>query len=135
MKAHALTYPSDLPTVIATTGKPRLSTGSALQVVLLILAATLPVALITVLTLWAVSIGALEYAAALYWTSGFIFLALMLENENGHQAILAGSGISMMMLAWLSSRVAPEFGVLAGFLLAAWVAAPVVRRLALRAAG
>ena len=135
MKTYALNYQPEIPAVLTKNRGSNLDSGSVLQVVLLILAATLPVAVVTVLTLWAVSIGALEYAAALYWTSGFIFLALMLENENGHQAILAGSGISVMMLAWLSSRVAPEFGILAGFLLAAWVAAPVVRRLALRAAG
>jgi hypothetical protein len=135
MKTQALNWQADISTVLPTTLESRLDSGSVLQVVLLILAATLPVALVSVITLWAISTGSAMYVSAMYWSVGFIFLALMVENENGHRTILAGSGISMMLLAWMSSRITPEFGVLAGFLLAAWLAAPFIRCLTLRAAG
>ena len=105
----------------------RLDTGSALQVVLLILAATAPAVLVSITTIWAIGSGLHEYVSAIFWASGFIFLALMVDNENGHGTLLAASGLTLMGLAWMSSRIAPEFGVLAGFLLAAWVAVPVVR--------
>ena len=111
----------------------RLDTGSGLQVVLLILAATLPVAVLSVITIWAISFGAQAYLAAAFWGIGFVFLALTIDNDEGHQAVLAGSGLGLMTLAWLSSRIAPEFGLIAGLVLAAWLAAPVVRCLAMRA--
>ena len=37
--------------------------------------------------------------------------------------------IVLPLLAWLASRVAPEFGVLAGFLLSGWVAFAVFKQL------
>ena len=66
-------------------------------------------------------------------SAGFIFLALMVENSGERGFGLGASGLALMTLAWLSSRVAPEFGIVAGFLLAAWVAAPVLRLLYARA--
>jgi hypothetical protein len=136
MKTHALNWRCDtwfLKRKAAWTLK--LDTGKTLRAVLLILAAILPAALVSIATLWAISAGAAQFVSALYWAGGFIFLALMVENEDGYRTYLATSGLGLMTLAWLSSRVAPEFGVLAGFLVAAWLAAPVVRRLAVRDAG
>ena len=109
--------------------KIKLKTDSALKVLLLVLAAVLPAALVSVVTIWAISAGALAYVSAFYWAAGFIFLALLVESDGRLGGYLATSGLSLMALAWLSSRIAPEFGVLAGFLLAAWVALPVIRRL------
>ena len=135
MKTQAINNWNDSPAERIFNRESGLNTGSALQVILLILAAAVPAALVSVITIWAISAGALMYVSAVYWAAGFIFLALMVEDENGRTARFAVSGLALMALAWLSSYVAPEFGVLAGFLLAAWVAAPVVRRLALQDAG
>ncbi len=110
----------------------KLNTDSALKVLLLVLAAVLPAALVSVITIWAISAGALAYVSAFYWAVGFIFLALVVETDGRLAGFLATSGLSLMALAWLSSRIAPEFGVLAGFLLAAWVALPVIKRLNLQ---
>ena len=56
----------------------------------------------------------------------------MVEDGGERGFALAGSGLALMTLAWLSSSVAPEFGIAAGFLLAAWVAAPILRLLSAR---
>ena len=99
------------------------------------LAALLPVVLVTILSIWAISIGALAYLSAAFWGAGFIFLALTLDADEGRAGILAASGLSLMALAWLSSYVAPEFGVLAGFLVSAWLSVIVVNRFGLASAG
>ena len=100
----------------------------ALQIVLRVLAALLPATAVGVLTIWAVSSGLGAYASAVYWGTGLIFLALAVENEGRLARLLGGSGFTLMGFAWLSSSVAPEFGVLAGFILAAWVAIPILNR-------
>lgn len=102
---------------------------SALHVVMVILVGILPAALVSVITLWAISTGDGMYVSAAYWATGFIFLALMVESDGRFGGLLAVSGLSLMALAWLSSNVAPEFGVLAGFLLAGWVAVPTIKKL------
>jgi hypothetical protein len=135
MKTQALNGQFD--TLLATEKRGRsyrFNAGSGLQVLLLILAAILPAAVVSVITIWAISSGATAFVAAFYWASGFIFLALMVDSEGKYRTVLAGTGLGLMTMAWMSSRVAPEFGVIAGFVLAAWVAAPVVRCLALRVA-
>lgn len=105
------------------------SLATASHVLLHVLAALVPAVLFPILTVWAVGSGALEYAAATFWASGFIFLALALESRGLRLKLLVGSGITTMVLAWAGSRVAPEFVVLAAALSAAWFAAPVLRRL------
>jgi hypothetical protein len=107
-----------------------LNSGSASRVLMLILAATLPVAVITILTVWANNTGAQGFVSAAYWTTGFIFLAVMVDAADGHRLPLAASGLTVMVLAWMSSRIAPEFAVVAGFMVAAWLAAPIISRLA-----
>lgn len=88
------------------------------------LAALLPAVLIPVLTIWATEAGALEYAAASYWSGGFIFLALAFETNGLRKKLLLGSGFAAMALAWAASRLAPEFLLMAAMLPTAWFAGP-----------
>ncbi len=132
MKTQALNWCPTSPVGAKSFTGLKLDTRPALRLLLMVLAAALPAAAVSIITLWAISNGGLVYVAAAYWSVGLIFLALMVEDNATHGTLLAGSGLALMSLAWLSTRVAPEFDVLAGFLLAAWVAAPALRLLAAR---
>ena len=99
---------------------------SARRLLMLAMIATLPAIAITVLTVWAQGTGGAAYVSAGFWATGFVFLALVVDGDGPPTAWFAVSGITLMILAWLSHSVAPEFGVVAGFLVAAWLTIPVI---------
>ena len=132
MKTLTLHWSPTSPAATKSFSGFKLDINPALRALMMVLAAALPVATVTILTIWAISNGGLAYVSAAYWSAGFIFLALMVEDGGERGFLLATSGLVLMALAWLSSSVAPEFGVVAGFLLAAWVAAPALRLLSAR---
>jgi hypothetical protein len=98
------------------------SIASPVRSMLVTLATALPAAAIMVLTVLAFGSQAPGFAAAGLWATGFIFLALGVENEGARPLLLGISGAVLMLLAWLGFSFSPEFGVLAGFIVAGWVA-------------
>ena len=69
------------------------------------------------------------YLQVLAWAGGFVFLALAVEAESPHAAVVnLAVGIALPVLALLSSRVAVELVIVAAALVAAWVAAAILRR-------
>ena len=69
------------------------------------------------------------YLQVLAWTGGFVFLALAVEAESPHAALLnLAVGLALPVLAWLSSRIAVELIIVAAALVAAWVAGAILRR-------
>ncbi|MGD8580603.1 MAG: hypothetical protein PVI46_14865, partial [Lysobacterales bacterium] len=72
--------------------------------------------------------GLLPYLQAALWGAGFVFSALAVEAERPHvAALLLTTGLALPVLAWLSSRVAVEFIVVAAALIAAWLVAAVLK--------
>ena len=129
MKALTLYCPYARRKHAQTIASLRLDSRSMIQLSLVTLLSLLCVSLVSVTTIWAISAGAVQYVSASYWAISFIFLALSFEVEGRRAIGLAISGLAFMLLALLASRVAPEFGVLAGFLLSAWVAVAVFKQL------
>lgn len=109
--------------------------GYGLRVALYLLSGAIPFALISVLAIWLTGSGGAHYVSAASWAAGFVFLALAVENGRARGLLHAGAGLALMTLAWLASRVAPEFGVLAGVVLAAWAAVPAMKCVAFRNRG
>ena len=69
------------------------------------------------------------YLQATIWAAGFVFLGLALESESAEVSILnLATGIALPGLAWLSSHIAIEFAIVAATLVAAWVAAGIMRK-------
>lgn len=69
------------------------------------------------------------YLQALIWALGFVFVGLAVEAESAEMALLhLATGIALPVLAWLSAQVAIELVVVAATLVAAWVAAAILRR-------
>ena len=73
--------------------------------------------------------GEVVYLQALLWALGFVFVGLAVEAESAEMALLnLATGIALPVLAWLSAGVAIELAVVAATLVAAWVAAAILRR-------
>jgi hypothetical protein len=79
---------------------------------------------------WLVTVpDAVLYLQVLTWASGFVFLWLAVESESAELSILnLATGIALPALALLSSRFAVELTIVAAALVAAWVAAAILRR-------
>jgi len=69
------------------------------------------------------------YLQALTWAAGFVFLGFAFDSETAENAILSvATGVALPVLALLSSSVALELVIVAAALVAAWVAAGILRR-------
>jgi hypothetical protein len=78
---------------------------------------------------WAITVPSLgQYLQASLWASGFVFLALAIDSEKPRVSLPIATGIALPVLALLSSYVAPEFALIAGLLVAAWVTASILKR-------
>jgi hypothetical protein len=84
---------------------------------------------IVVSATWAITLpGVEQFLQASLWTSGFLFLALAIDTKNPTFGLLLATGMALPVLALLSSRVAVEFAIIAAGLVAAWVAASILKR-------
>lgn len=94
------------------------------------LLALVPALAVVVGSAWLVTIPELVvYLQATTWAVGFVFLGLAVESERSETALLLSlTGIALMTLAFLSSRVAVELAIVAAMLLAMWVTAALIRR-------
>lgn len=81
---------------------------AAVVVIAAILAATTP--------------AAVQFLSAGLWGVGFIFLALALEVGIKRVSPYVLTGIALPTLALLGSYIAPVFSILAGVIVAAWLA-------------
>lgn len=78
--------------------------------------------------------SALEVASAIpllqasTWAAGFIFLALAIETREGHFIAFLATGLALPILALLSAYVATEFIIVAATVIAAWIAAVILRK-------
>jgi hypothetical protein len=92
--------------------------------------ALVPALAIVVGAAWLVTLpdGVLFLQASI-WAGGFVFLGLAIEADTAELSILnLATGIALPVLALLSSRVALELVIVAATLVAAWVAAGILRR-------
>ena len=91
--------------------------------------ALVPALAIVVGAAWAITLPSLElFLQASLWASGFVFLALAIDSEKPTVGWLLATGIALPVLALLSSHVAGEFAIVAAVMVAAWVAASILRR-------
>lgn len=91
--------------------------------------ALVPALAIVVGAVWAITVPSLEqYLQASLWASGFVFLALAIDSAKPTVAKTLATGIALPVLALLSTSVASEFAIVAAVIVAAWVAASILRR-------
>lgn len=101
-----------------------------LRLVTRALLALLPAVAISLGATWLVTLPEhVVFLQAALWAAGFVFVGLALESESVEVSILnLATGIALPVLTLLSSRVAIEFAIVAATLVAAWVAAGILRR-------
>jgi hypothetical protein len=91
--------------------------------------ALVPALAIVVGAAWVITDPSLElFLQATIWTSGFVFLGLALESDGAVAGLSLATGLVLPVLAWLSDRVAGEYAIVAAALVAAWIAAAILRR-------
>jgi hypothetical protein len=94
------------------------------------LLALVPALAIVVGAAWLITLPDLAlFLQASIWAGGFIFLGLAIEAETAELSILnLATGIALPVLALLSSNAGLELVIVAATLVAAWVAAGILRR-------
>jgi len=66
--------------------------------------------------------------AASTWGLGFVFLGLAADSRGLRAVFLGITGLALPVLALLQDRVAPDFVIVSGVLLAAWAGHGILRR-------
>lgn len=94
------------------------------------LLALVPALAIVVGAAWLITLPDMAlFLQASIWAGGFVFLGLAIEAETAELSILnLATGIALPVLALLSSNVGLELVIVAATLVAAWVAAGILRR-------
>ena len=115
----------------------KISTGSSLTRVMTIpvraILAGLGAAVVAVatvmLSVWAAGLETTGILAAATWGAGFIFFALAVDSRARSAFVQLASGTVLLFLAWLQNTVSPEFAIVSGILVAAWLAVTTFRQL------
>lgn len=84
---------------------------------------------VLIVAIWAASDPALAtYLAVSIWGAGFVFFALAVDAGSRWSVPLVLTGMALPALAVLGDYVATEFSMLAGAIVAAWLAGWMYRR-------
>ena len=98
------------------------------EVVALLSAVTSAVAII-MLSVWASGSGLTAVVGAGTWGISFVFLGMAVDSRKPAALLQLSTGLTLMVLAWLQYTVSPEFMILTGVLMAAWVSVGLFQRL------
>lgn len=105
-------------------------TASLRETIALMVAVVAAIVIIT-LTVWMAGLGINTYLGASTWGIGFIFLALAVDNRGRIALFQMASGVVLLVLALLQNSVSADFIIVAGILLAIWLAVVVFKRLSI----
>lgn len=130
MNTHSIEWSPISPPDNVLVLDPARQLGTMLSLATRALLAIVPALAIVVGAAWLINLPDLViYLQALTWTSGFIFLGLAVDAESAEESILGmAMGIALPVLAVLSATVAVELAIVAATLVAAWLAAAILRR-------
>lgn len=86
-------------------------------------------ALVAIASIWAATNPAVDhFLGAALWGAGFVFLAIAVEVDIKRIFPYIITGVALPVLAVAGSYVAEEFSMLAGVIVAAWLAYWIARR-------
>lgn len=97
-----------------------------------ILALLSAVATATAIVLFSIWLSGLEFTPLLgagIMGVGFIFFGLAIDNFSPVSLLQLGTGIALLILAWLQNTVSPDYTIVSGAIVATWVAIALFRRL------
>ena len=84
---------------------------------------------IVLLSVWVAGLEMTDILGAAIWGVGFIFLGIAVDNREPGAFLQLTTGVALLVLAWLQTTVSPDFAIVPGVLVAAWVAAGLFKRL------
>ena len=96
---------------------------------LALLSAVTSAAAIVLLSVWVAGMEMTAILSASTWGVGFIFLGVAVDNREPTAFFQLATGIALLALAWLQNAVSPDFTIVSGVLVAAWVAVSLFKRL------
>jgi hypothetical protein len=110
--------------------QPAMELAGASRVASRLLLAAVPALALLVFSTWLVMQPALVvYLQALLWSSGFVFAGLAVDAPTTERAVLnLLTAVALPVLAFVSSRLAPEVAIVGTTLVALWIAAAIFRR-------
>ena len=82
-----------------------------------------------VLSIWVAALGISPIIGAGTWGVAFLFLALAVDSRTPAALLQLSTGGALVVLAWLQYAVSPDYTVVSGVLIAAWLAVAVFKRL------
>ena len=126
-----------LSTPIQQNALPRITIGSSLtsvatipvRAILAVLGAAVVSVAFVMFSVWVAGLETTGIVAAATWGAGFVFFALAVDNRARSAFLQLGSGATLLLLAWLQNAVSPEFTIVSGVLVAAWLAVATFRQL------
>lgn len=116
-----------LPTVVASGVIP--TVVGTLRDLLVLMSAVSIAAVIITLTVWMAGMQFNGFLAASTWGVGFTFLTMAMDSHGRLAILQVATGGLLLVLALLQNSVSPDFGILSGILVAAWIACALYNRL------
>jgi len=101
----------------------------SIREILALLAAVTMAAAVIMLSIWLAGLEINNILAAVTSAAAFMFLGLATDSRRMTAALQAMTGIALLVLAWLQNTVSPDYIIVSGAVMAAWVAVVVFRRL------
>ena len=124
MKTHTIALPRIDSKSTSRALEPARKLSHVLCVASRAFVAAVPALTLVVGAAWLITVPELVlYLQATLWTLGFVFLGLAIESEKPANLFALATGITLPVLAMLSSFVAVEIAVVATALVATWIAA------------
>lgn len=114
---------------ITTTGSLMPALAASAHEVLALLSAVTLATTIVMLSVWVAGTQMTDVLSAGIWGVGLIFFGLAVDNGEPKAVLQLLTGSTLLALAWLQSNVAADYVIAAGFIVAAWVAVSVFKRL------
>ena len=113
-----------------TTGLPTFpAMNVSIREILALLSAVISAAAIVLLSVWVAGMEVTAILSASTWGIGFIFLGVAVDNRDPTAFFQLVTGVALLALAWLQNAVSPDFTIVSGVLVAAWVAVSLFKRL------
>ncbi len=124
MKTHSIALPRIDSTSKSRAMEPARKLSHVLCIASKAFVAAVPALTLVVGAAWLITVPELVlYLQATLWALGFVFLGLAIDSEKPGNFLALATGITLPVLAMLSSFVAVEIAVVAAALVAAWIAA------------
>lgn len=103
--------------------------ATSLRSVLALIAAVLVATAVITLSVWVAGVEIGVYLGAASWGLGFIFLGLAVDNRGSAAFFQMVTGLALLVLALLQSKLSSDYIIVSGVLVAAWIGVLLFNRL------